>query len=208
MERLMHKRLQVYSGFAIILLLSACGGSGGGTTVPLIGPVTTVSISAPSTTIALGGTMQLTASPTDANGNAVTGQTATWTSSNQGVASVSTSGLVSGLTFGAVTITATISGIAGSKGLTVAAPPAAATVQATAGLQFDPGQVDIIAGGTVTWAFAAVLHNVTFGGSAAGTPTNIGSTSSASVARTFTTAGTFAYSCTLHAGMTGTVVVH
>jgi plastocyanin len=202
----MHKRLQVYSGFAIILLLSACGGSG--TTVPVVGPVTTVSISAPSTTIALGGTMQLTASPTDANGNAVSGQTATWASLNQAVASVSTSGLVSGLTFGAVTITATISGIPGSTALTVAAPGAAATVQANTSQQFKPAQVDITAGGTVTWQFSTLAHNVTFGGSAAGTPANILDIASASVARTFTTAGTFAYSCTLHPGMNGTVVVH
>jgi Bacterial Ig-like domain (group 2)./Copper binding proteins, plastocyanin/azurin family. len=152
--------------------------------------------------------LQLTASPSDARGNAVSGQTATWTSSNQAVATVSTSGLVSGLTFGPVTITATISGIPGSTALTVAAAPAAATVEANTSSQFKPAQVDITAGGTVTWQFSTLTHNVTFGGSAAGTPANIPDATSASVARTFTTAGTFAYSCTLHPGMTGTVVVH
>jgi len=202
----MQMRLQEFSGFAIILLLSACGDGGiGGTTAPV---VTTVSISAPSTTVAVGGSMQLTASATDANGNAVTGMTATWVSSNQVVATVSTSGVVSGVAAGSVTITATINGIAGSKDLTVTPFPAAATVQAGAGVVFDPLQVDIMAGGTVTWAFATVTHNVTFSGSTAGTPANIGNTSGASVARTFTTAGTFNYTCTLHAGMNGTVVVH
>jgi plastocyanin len=49
---------------------------------------------------------------------------------------------------------------------------------------------------------------VTFTTSATGTPTNISDIASTSVARTFTTAGTFAYHCTIHAGMNGTVVVH
>jgi trimeric autotransporter adhesin len=203
----MQMRLQEFSGFAIILLLSACGDGGIGS--PPAPVVTTVSISAPSTTVAVGGSMQLTASATDANGNAVTGMTATWASSNQVVATVvSTSGVVSGVAAGSVTITATINGIAGSKGLTVTPFPAAATVQAGTGVVFDPLQVDITAGGTVTWAFATLTHNVTFSGGTAGTPANIGNTSSASVARTFTTAGTFNYTCTLHAGMNGTVVVH
>jgi plastocyanin len=202
----MHNRLREFSGFAIVLLLSGCGGSTTASTA--VGSVTTVSVSAPSANVAIGGTMQLTASPTDANGNAITGQSATWASSNQSVATVSQSGLVSGLTFGTVTITATISGVPGTAALTVASAPAAATVQANTSLQFTPGQVDIAAGGTVTWQFSTTAHNVTFNASAAGTPANIGTTSSASVARTFTTAGTFAYTCTIHAGMNGTVVVH
>jgi plastocyanin len=73
---------------------------------------------------------------------------------------------------------------------------------------FDPGQVDITAGGTVTWRFGTVTHNVTFNGTAAGTPANVDNTTSANQARTFTTAGSFPYHCTLHAGMNGTVVVH
>lgn len=202
----MLNRIQGFSGFAIMLLLGGCGG---GTTASTgVGAVTTVSVSAPANTVVIGGTLQLTASPTDATGNAVTGQSATWMTSNQTVATVSTSGLVSGLVAGPVTITATISGIAGSTALTVGSAPAAATVQATTSQQFTPSQVDITAGGTVTWQFSTLAHNVTFSASGAGTPANIGLTSSASVSRTFATAGTFAYTCTIHAGMNGTVVVH
>ena len=58
----------------------------------------------------------------------------------------------------------------------------------------------------MTWSFGARAHNVIFG-SAAGAPANIDVTSNAQVARTFATAGTFGYDCSLHAGMVGTVIV-
>jgi plastocyanin len=96
-------------------------------------------------------------------------------------------------------------------GDTVAAPvtpTATATVQANPAQQFSPGQVDITTGGTVTWQFSGLAHNVTFTGSAAGTPANIGTSTNVAVARTFSTAGSFTYVCTLHPGMQGTVVVH
>jgi plastocyanin len=191
---------------AVILVIPACGGAG--STVPQIGPVTTVSITDPSSAVALGGTMQLAASATDANGNVVTGLTAAWTTSNPAVATVNGNGLVSGVSVGAATITATISGIAGSTGVSVAPAGATAAVQANTSQHFVPAQVDITAGGTVTWQFSTLTHNVTFSGSAVGTPANIPDTFSANVSRSFTTAGTFAYQCTIHAGMTGTVVVH
>jgi plastocyanin len=57
----------------------------------------------------------------------------------------------------------------------------------------------------VDFTFSAT-HNVTFSG--AGAPSGIPNTSSGTVRRTFNTAGTFDYSCTLHAGMVGTVIVH
>ena len=200
-------QVRALSAIAIILFIPACGG-GGGPTVTQAGPVTTVSITDPSSAVALGGTMQLAASATDASGSVVTGLTAAWTTSNPSVATVNSNGLVSGISVGTATITATISGIAGSTGVTVAPAGATATVQANTGEHFVPAQVDITAGGTVTWQFSTLTHNVTFSGSAAGTPANIPDTFSASVSRSFTTAGTFAYQCTIHAGMTGTVVVH
>ncbi len=83
-----------------------------------------------------------------------------------------------------------------------------ATVDATPSLVFDPAQADITTGGTVTWRFGTVTHNVTFTGTGAGTPANVDNTTSANQVRTFTTAGSFPYHCTLHAGMNGTVVVH
>jgi plastocyanin len=79
-------------------------------------------------------------------------------------------------------------------------------VSAPASNIFSPATLNVTVGQTVTWAFGPVDHNVTFN-PVTGAPGNIGNTRSASVSRTFTTAGAFPYACTLHAGMTGTVNV-
>ena len=50
-------------------------------------------------------------------------------------------------------------------------------------------------------------HNVTFN-VAVGVPADIPNTSSGSASATFTTAGTFKYQCTIHAEMTGVLIVH
>lgn len=71
---------------------------------------------------------------------------------------------------------------------------------------FAPASVEVARGAVVTWSFGARPHNVIFG-SATGAPVNIDVTSNAQVARTFATAGTFGYDCSLHAGMVGTVIV-
>ena len=84
--------------------------------------------------------------------------------------------------------------------------PAAATVTATSGLAFSPSSVSIAPGGKVTFTVQSVQHNVTFSATT-GAPADIGNTANASVDRTFATAGTFAYHCTIHPGMTGTVIV-
>lgn len=71
---------------------------------------------------------------------------------------------------------------------------------------FTPASVEVARGAVVTWTFGARPHNVIFN-STAGAPSNVEVTSNAQVARTFNTVGSFAYDCTLHSGMTGTVVV-
>jgi plastocyanin len=64
-----------------------------------------------------------------------------------------------------------------------------------------------VAGGTATFAFGSVAHNVFFDG-AAGAPADIpGVNSNTSVTRTFTTPGTYVYTCHIHPGMTGRIVV-
>lgn len=71
---------------------------------------------------------------------------------------------------------------------------------------FAPTSVTVARGGSVTWSNATgFVHNVTFTGSAAAS--SIPDIASGSAERTFSTAGTWSYSCTNHAGMTGRVIV-
>ncbi|MGH7655612.1 MAG: cupredoxin domain-containing protein [Gemmatimonadaceae bacterium] len=84
--------------------------------------------------------------------------------------------------------------------------PAPNTVDALASLAFSPSTLTVPSGTTVTFTFQGVAHNVTFT-PATGVPADIATTSNTSVQRTFSTAGTYAYHCTIHAGMSGTVVV-
>ncbi|HEX7242563.1 MAG TPA: hypothetical protein VF263_19900 [Longimicrobiaceae bacterium] len=84
-------------------------------------------------------------------------------------------------------------------------PVASASVTAGANDEFTPRSVDLRLGGTVTWSFGARAHEVGFQGT--GAPADIPTTTGAQVSRTFGTAGTFNYSCSLHPGMNGTIRV-
>jgi len=73
--------------------------------------------------------------------------------------------------------------------------------------QFAPASVTIARNGTVTFTNTAnVLHNVTFA-SVPGAPADVLNGTSGSATRTFATAGTFAFQCTNHPGMSGSVTV-
>lgn len=201
-----------------LMLLAFTFGCGGGSTGPGTTSVfTSLAVSPARDTIAgaPGGTSTLVATPLDQNGSAISGLgSATWQSSDATIATVNNSGVVTSVSLGGpVTITAslTANGITkqGTAAVTVIDIPTTAAVTATTGQQFTPQQVDIKAGGTVTWTFQSLAHNVTFNApQPAGTPANIPTQSNSSDQRQFTQAGTFAYHCTIHPGMTGSVVVH
>src|SRR5213593_917304 len=95
-------------------------------------PVVSVTVTPASASIQQGQTVQLTATPKDVNGNPLTGRTITWSSSNTSVATVNSSGLVSGVVAGSATITATSEGQSGTSAITVtgAAPGCAASTTA------------------------------------------------------------------------------
>jgi plastocyanin len=68
--------------------------------------------------------------------------------------------------------------------------------------------VTLTEGGSVTFAFGSVGHNVYFDNDPAGAPANIpGVNSSTSVARVFPTVGVYAFNCHIHPEMHGTVTV-
>ena len=87
-------------------------------------------------------------------------------------------------------------------------PVSAATVNATPSIAFTPANVTLTVGGTVTFAFGGVGHNVFFDNDPTGAPASIaGVNANTSVQRTFAVAGVYNYNCHIHPGMRGTVVV-
>ena len=103
------------------------GGSGGGGSGPA--PVATVTVSPSSGTIYVDGTLQLTATLNDADGNTLTGRVVEWSSSNTSVATVTSTGLVRGVGEGSATITARSEGKSGTATITVTRPPQGADPQ-------------------------------------------------------------------------------
>src|SRR6266581_437947 len=91
-------------------------------TVTLV-PVASVTVSPAPASVQAGQTVQLTATPKDANGNTLTGRTITWASSPSSIAGVNGSGLVAGVAVGSATITATSEGKSGTSTITVTTPP-------------------------------------------------------------------------------------
>jgi len=107
--------------------LAACGlsdsATGGFVTTPSGDAVASLVVSPSSATLDTGLTLQLTATLFGASGEEVSGDVS-WTSSNSGVASVTDSGLVTGVAEGAATITGSAGGQSGSAVVTVVSPGA------------------------------------------------------------------------------------
>jgi plastocyanin len=182
---------------------------------------TSLTLSPSSGSVQVGGTLQLAATPRDQNGAAMAGlPAAVYTTSDAARATVSASGLVTGVAAGTATITATLASGGTTRTATASItvtttappppppppPPTSNVTVTTPGTSFSPQTVTIAPGGSVTWQISGARHNVTFSG-AAPTGGNIPDTESGSVTRTFPNAGTYDYQCTRHNGMTGRVVV-
>jgi uncharacterized protein YjdB len=107
--------------------------------------ITTLTVSPATATIAVGGTLQVTAIATDINGNSLTGRPVTWTSSDATVASVSTFGLVTATAYAGsqtrtATITATSEGKTGTATVSVTPSPVATITISPANSVLDVGQ--------------------------------------------------------------------
>jgi plastocyanin len=107
-----------------------------------------------------------------------------------------------------IALLSTLAVVAAAFGGNVAASGAAGKTVTLKNIAFSPKKLSISKGAKVTFAFRddTTVHNVTSAGSKRFK--NIGNRSSGSVSRTFTRAGTYRYSCTLHPGMSGRIVVH
>jgi acid phosphatase type 7 len=108
------------------------GKSGTASITVITVPVASVTVTPSPASVQQGFTVQLTATPRDANGNPLSGRTVSWSSSNTAAATVNGSGLVTGVAVGSATITATSEGQNGTAAITVT-PPSASGVLVGAG---------------------------------------------------------------------------
>src|SRR5438067_13742208 len=105
-------------------------------------PVASVTVTPASGSLYVGQTVQLTATPKDSAGNPLTGRVVTWSSDNTTIATVSTSGLVTGKGAGSATITAASGGKSGTSTITAAIVPAAS-------VEVSPAAATVATGTTV-----------------------------------------------------------
>ena len=140
----------VGSGTATITATSE-GQTGTATVTVGLVPVASVVVAPPSATIDIGVTVQLSATTLDAGGNALTGRAVAWTSSDDAVATVSSGGVVSGISAGTATITATSEGQTGTSTITVSL-----TIGGTQTITATPLDANgtPLAGRQVTWSSA------------------------------------------------------
>jgi len=152
-------------GGPVTMTATSEGQSGTASVTVTVAPVAAVTVTPSSGTVAIGQTVQLTATPRDASGNPLTGRVITWQSSNSAIASVNGSGLVSGVAAGGpVTITATSEGQSGTASITVSGVPVASVTVSPASASVPAGQTvqlsatlrdangNILTGRSVTWA--------------------------------------------------------
>ena len=121
----------------LMVTVAACGGDSSGPR-----PVASVSISPPAPTVQVGATVQLTATPRDAAGTALSGRTVEWRSDNTSIATVDGAGAVLGVSAGTTQIHATIEGRSTSVTVTVTPPPVAS-------IQLQPPAPSVVVGGSI-----------------------------------------------------------
>lgn len=159
----------------VLVILAGCGSDGS------TGParsVASVSVTPSSSTLGLGLTETLVASPMDESGNPVTGVSIAWSSSNPLVATVNSAGVVTAKAVGTVSIIATAGGEDGTASVVVTQTPPAAP-QLIFSTYLGGNQQDqvrdiavdgagniLVAGGTASPNFPATggTHDQTFNG--------------------------------------------
>lgn len=166
-------------------------------------PVASLTISPASASVVVGLTAQLSVTLRDANGNTLSGRAITWSSTNTSVATVSGTGLVTGVAAGSASVIATSEGKADTAGVTVTSAalpvssvtisPASTTVfvgltsQLAATLRDANGNV--LTGRTITWASSnASVASVSGGGLVTGVATGSASVTATSEGKADTAA--------------------
>ncbi|HEV8364356.1 MAG TPA: Ig-like domain-containing protein [Gemmatimonadaceae bacterium] len=105
---------------AALLFSAACGSDAtGSSNIVAAGEVARVTVTPSASTLDVGATAQLTATVYDGDGAVLQGKAIAWSSSASTVASITSTGLVSGVSQGSATITATVDGRRGTADVTV-----------------------------------------------------------------------------------------
>lgn len=115
-----------FPGLPFLAALTGCGGGDSGSEPNPAPPppptVAAVEVQPATAEVMVGETVQLQVTVRDDRGNALAGRTVTWSTSQGSVATVSSSGVVTGVAPGPVTITATADGRSGTASVTVTTP--------------------------------------------------------------------------------------
>jgi hypothetical protein len=111
--------------------------------------VASVTVNPASASIRVGETPSFSATVRDASGSVLTGRSISWSSTNTAVATISSTGVVTGIAVGTTSIRATSDGITGSATLTVSA----ATLQS---LVLTPASVTLASGATRQFSVSGV----------------------------------------------------
>ena len=156
----------VVTGIAVgtVRIAASSGGNSGFSTITVIPQgVASVRVTPSSAAITIGETVHLQAQPLNAAGDTLDGRTITWTSANDAVATVDSTGLVTGVSVGATIITATSEGKSGTAGIAVSDRVAASIAVAPTSVTITTGQTSqltptvkdangaVISGAPVSW---------------------------------------------------------
>jgi hypothetical protein len=137
------------SAIAVLFLASCSHCSSDKSTGPpsATGPVASIAVSAgASSSMFIGASITLTASAHNAAGAPLTGQTFAWSSSNPLVASVSATGVVTGVSAGVASISAAVDTIAGQTTVIVSASAAQLSCSGVTPLSLNVGDVHPLTG--------------------------------------------------------------
>ena len=188
---------------SVTITASSEGQSGTATVTVGQIPVATVSVTPSQSTLTVGQTVTLVATPLDAAGQPLTGRAVTWTSGSPGVASVSAAGVVTAVSIGSAVITATIDGVDGLATVAVNPAPAASVTVTPSSRTLTVGQTvtlsatardaggSVISGAPITWsssdaAIATVSSSGVVSAVGAGTATITATSGTASGTATIT----------------------
>lgn len=191
----------------LLVVLASCGGGSDSSGPAPADGIASVVVTSTTSSLQVGQSVQFSAEARNSKGALITSGQATWTVSPSNIATISSTGLVTALAAGSVTVSATIQNVVGnlSVAITGGAIPSLATVSMP-GNSFSPFNVTIKQNGTVRYEFPSNPHNVIFT-NMAGAPRDIQIVSNTTVSLVFGTVGTFPYDCTIHPGMSGQVTV-